>query len=369
MRGVRKGIDRQLASIIAVLVVVGFVLFSSASLGLLAGDGVRFSSVAFNQCVLGIGLGSVALIIASKIHYRVWKRYSLYLFLAAAALTLLVFVPGLGFSSGGATRWISVFGFSLQPAEMLKIGVVLYLATYLAHARAHITSIKSGLIPFLCILAVPAAILLAQPDTSTLVVITAASIGMFFAVGARWRDIGIIIVIGLLALAALVAVRPYILDRVTTFINPAADQLDSGYQIRQSLIAVGSGGIAGRGFGQSVQKFGYLPEPIGDSIFAVAAEEFGFLGALVIIMLFMLFVIRSFWIAVRAPDYFGALVVIGITLLITTQAVIHIASMVGMMPLTGLPLPFISHGGTAMLVMLGAMGIVLNVSKHIQPTS
>lgn len=365
MRGVGNRMDRPLLIIIGLLVVVGFFLFSSASLGLLAREGARFSSVAFSQLILGIGLGTVALLTMSRIHYRFLKQYALLIFIFSGLLTLLVFVPFFGFSSGGATRWISLGPISLQPAEVLKIGTILYLASHLARAQPQqLQTFKTGLLSFMAILAIPASILLLQPDTSTLVVIAAASGGMFFAAGARWRDIGILALGALLALSALVVIRPYVLDRITTFINPAADQLGSGYQIKQSLIAIGSGKFVGRGFGQSVQKFGYLPEPIGDSVFAVAAEEFGFAGALLILGLFVAFVMRSFWVAVRAPDYFGGLVVIGITLLVTTQALINISSMVGIIPLTGLPLPFISHGGTAMFVMLAGMGIVLNVSKY-----
>tara|TARA_B100000745_G_scaffold135962_2_gene88845 strand:- start:3021 stop:4121 length:1101 start_codon:yes stop_codon:yes gene_type:complete len=364
MRGVGNKIDRPLLIIIALLVCVGFFLFSSASLGLLAREGTRFSSVAFSQLVLGIGLGSVSLFIASRIHYRFLKQYSIYFFIFATILTLLVFVPSFGFSAGGATRWLSLGPVSIQPAEVLKIATVLYLATYLANMRSKLGSFQTGLIPFILILFVPAIALLLQPDTSTLVVIVAASSGMFFSAGAKWRDIGILILVAILVLAALVTARPYVLDRITTFMNPAQDQLGSGYQIKQSLIAVGSGKITGRGFGQSVQKFGYLPEPTGDSVFAVAAEEFGFVGSVLILGLFVALVIRALWIAVRAPDYFGGLVVIGLTLLITTQALINIASMLGVIPLTGLPLPFISHGGTAILVMLASMGIILNVSKY-----
>ena len=368
MRGVGNKIDRPLLIIVGLLVVVGFFLFSSASLGLLAREGAQFSSVAFSQLLLGIGLGSIGLFITSRIPYRFWKEYSLYLFIAAIVFTLLVFLPFLGFSSGGATRWLDLGLVTIQPAEVLKIGVILYLATYLANARARLHTFQAGLIPFLLILAVPAAVLLAQPDTSTLAVIVAAAAGMFFAVGARWRDVGILILIGIVALSVLIAFRPYVLDRITTFVDPSQDQLGSGYQIRQSLIAVGSGKIVGRGFGQSVQKFGYLPEPIGDSIFAVAAEEFGFAGAILIIGLFVALVARSLWIAVRAPDYFGGLVIIGITLLITVQALINVASMLGVIPLTGLPLPFISHGGTAMMVTLAAVGIILNISRSTKKT-
>ena len=368
MRGVGNKIDRPLLIIVALLVVVGFFLFTSASLGLLARDGAQFSSVAISQLILGIGLGSLGLFVTTKIPYRFWKEYSLYLFIASLLFTLLVFVPFLGFSSGGATRWLALGPVSVQPAEALKIGVILYLATYLANARARLHTFAAGIVPFLLILAVPAAILLAQPDTSTLAVIVVAAGGMFFAAGAKWRDIGILLLVGVVALSVLIAFRPYVLDRITTFVDPTQDQLGSGYQIKQSLIAVGSGKLVGRGFGQSVQKFGYLPEPIGDSIFAVAAEEFGFAGAMLIIGLFVALVARALWIAARAPDYFGGLLVIGITLLITTQALINISSMLGVIPLTGLPLPFISHGGTAMMVTLTAMGIILSVSRTIKKT-
>ena len=364
MRGIGNSIDRPLIIILGLLVVVGFFLFSSASLGLLARDGARFSSVAFSQLVLGIGLGTLALIVMSRIHYRFLKGYTLYFFIFSVILTLMVFVPGIGFSAGGATRWISLGPISVQPAEILKIGTILYLAHYLASMRTKLSSFQTGIVAFIAILAAPAAALLLQPDTSTLVVIAGAGAGMFFAAGARWRDVGILILIAIMALSVLIAFRPYVLQRITTFMNPAADQLGSGYQIRQSLIAVGSGKIVGRGFGQSVQKFGYLPEPTGDSVFAVAAEEFGFLGAVLIIGLFIALAVRCFWVAVRAPDYFGGLLVIGIALLIILQALINIASMLGVIPLTGLPLPFISHGGTAMMVMLASMGVVLNVSKY-----
>ena len=364
MRGIGNTVDRPLIVIRGTLVVIGFFLFSSASLGLLARDGVQFSSLAFSQLVLGIGLGTLTLIVMTRIHYRFLRRYALYFFLFSIALTLMVFLPFIGFTAGGATRWLSLGPISIQPAEILKIGTILYLAHYLSSVRARQSTLQTGVVAFIAILAIPSAALLLQPDTSTLVVIASAGTGMFFAAGARWRDIGILFLIALVALSVLVTSRPYVLERITTFMNPAADQLGSGYQIRQSLIAVGSGKVIGRGFGQSVQKFGFLPEPTGDSVFAVAAEEFGFLGAILIMGLFAALIIRCFWIAVRAPDYFGGLLVIGIVLLITIQALINISSMLGVIPLTGLPLPFVSHGGTAMMVMLASMGIVLNVSKY-----
>lgn len=364
MRKVGTALDRPLIVIIALLVVSGFFLFTSASLGLLAKEGARFSSVAFSQLFLGVGLGGCAAFFLSRMHYQLLKDYALYIFIGSLLLTALVFVPGLGFTSGGATRWILLGPLSLQPAEILKLGVVLYLAAYLSNARAHLGSWKVGIAPFLLILAVPTALLLKQPDTSTVVVIVAAAGAMFFAVGARWRDIGILVLVGILALGVLIVSRDYVRARVMTFFNPAENQQGAGYQIKQSLIAVGSGKITGRGFGQSVQKFGYLPEPTGDSVYAVAAEEFGFVGSVFIIGLFVALAMRLLFIASRAPDYFGALIAVGVSILVVGQAFINIASMLGVIPLTGLPLPFISHGGTALFVLLCGMGVVLNISKY-----
>ncbi len=362
----KRSADRPLFFIVAALVVVGFFVFSSASLGLLARDGASVSSLAFSQLFLGIGLGSVALFITSRIHYRTWKFFAPYIFIGTLMLSVLVFVPHIGFSSGGATRWLAIGPLTLQPAELLKIGFVLYFAAFIARTRTQRTTSVTSIIRFVIIVALPAVALLLQPDTSTVVILVASGLVMYFVAGARWRDIAVLVLLGCMALAALVYMRPYVLDRIETFLDPAADALGSGYQIQQSLIAIGSGGVLGRGFGQSVQKFGYLPEPVGDSIFAVAAEEFGFVGSMVVILLFVAFVIRSLYIAVRAPDYFGALVVVGMTTLIGVQAFINIAAMLGTIPLSGLTLPFMSHGGTAMLALLASVGIILNVSKYIK---
>jgi cell division protein FtsW len=206
--------------------------------------------------------------------------------------------------------------------------------------------------------------MLLQPDTDTFMIMGLAATAMFITAGGRWLHVFGIGLIGVLLIITLIFTRPYIKDRIMIFLNPALDPQGAGYQIKQSLIAVGSGGVGGRGFGQSIQKFEYLPEPIGDSIFAVYAEEFGFAGGAVLVALFTGFSLRGYKIATRAADLFGILLVVGIMTLIVSQAFLNIAAMVALMPLSGLPLPFISKGGTAMLAMLGAIGIVLNVSKY-----
>ncbi|OGG54396.1 hypothetical protein A3D62_00505 [Candidatus Kaiserbacteria bacterium RIFCSPHIGHO2_02_FULL_49_11] len=361
-----KSFDRPLLLLTIALVVGGFFIFTSASLGLLAREGARFSSVAFNQIFFGMLLGTIALLITARVRYRLWKPYTLYLFIASVVLTLLVFIPGLGKEVNGATRWIYFFNFSFQPAEFLKLGFVLYFAAYLSTARAHLQEFRSGLLPFIGLLGLIGTILLLQPDTGTFIVIASAAFGMYIAAGGSFKDVLIICVIGAIALSILVIQRPYLQDRIATFFHPEKNIQETGYQLNQSLIAIGSGQFFGRGFGQSVQKFNYLPEPIGDSIFAVAAEEFGFVGGLTLIVLFLAFAFRGLKIATRAPDYFGGLLVVGIVILIISQSFINIGSMLGVFPLTGLPLIFISHGGTALLFALASVGIVLNVSKYLK---
>lgn len=360
----RQPLDRTLLILTYVLVTVGFLIFSSASLGLLARSGAQFSSVALNQVLFGIIGGTTALFFASIIHYRVWRQYAFYIFGFTLLLTLAVFIPGIGFSHGGATRWIALGSFTFQPAEILKIAFIIYVATWLSGMKAQIEHFWSGTLPFLGLVVLVGIPLLLQPDTDTYLIMVAAAIAMFITAGGRVRDVAIMILSGVVLIVILALTRPYIMERIETFINPSLDPQGSGYQIKQSLIAVGSGGIAGRGFGQSIQKFEYLPEPIGDSIFAVFAEEFGFLGSLVLVMLFAGFSMRGYRIATHAPDLFGMLLVVGIITLVSAQVFLNIAAMLAIAPLSGLPLPFISHGGTALFVTLGSIGIVLSVSRY-----
>lgn len=359
-----KRVDRILLGIIIVLVIAGFFIFSSASLGLLSRDGARFSSVAFNQVLFGIIGGSIAMFITSQIHYRNWRKYAFYIYLFTLLLTLAVFIPGLGFAHGGAQRWIEVGSFSFQPAELLKIGFIIYVATWLSGMQKHTSSFIQGTLPFAGIVGIAGIVMLMQPDTDTFLLMATAATAMFITSGGRWRDVLVMGTTAVLLVAILAFMRPYIMDRITTFINPSLDPLGSSYQVQQSLIAVGSGGVAGRGFGQSIQKFEYLPEPIGDSIFAVYAEEFGFIGSTFLILVLSFFVFRGYRLASHAQDSFGMLLVVGFITLIGLQAFLNIAAMVALAPMLGLPLPFISHGGTAMLATLASVGIVLNVSKY-----
>ncbi len=359
-----KPVDRTLLGLVVALVVLGFFIFSSASLGLLARGSEPVLAVATNHLVLGLGLGTLTLLITSHIHYRFWQRFAPHLFAASVIVTALVFVPGLGFSSGGATRWIHILGISFQPSEALKLGTVMMSAFYFTKYRTVVTTWQWGIGGLVALLAIPALLLLKQPDTGTFMVLAAGSAAIFFAAGARWRDMALAGIATVSLVAILFLTRPYVHDRIMTFIKPDHDLQGASYQLKQSLIAIGSGGVSGRGFGQSIQKFEYLPEPVNDSIFAVAAEEFGFFGATALILLFLSLVARSLWLATRVPNIFGALLMVGIATYLGTQSFLNIGSMLGVFPLTGIPLVFVSQGGTALLIALGATGILLNISRH-----
>lgn len=364
MQRSRGHADRILFTTIILLVVGGILIFLSASLGLLAGSGPEFGNVARNQLVLGLGGGAVAFFVGLTIHYRFWKNISLYMFLGTVFASLLVFTP-LGLELNGARRWLDFGLFTLQPVEFLKIAYILYLATWLSGAKSKIGDMRYGLLPFGVITGVVAGILLLQPDTDTFMIIALSGFAMFVASGAKIRDIALIIVAGLLAAVVVVSLRPYVADRIMSFMNPGNDPQGSGYQIQQSLMAVGAGEIFGRGFGQSIQKFGKLPEPTSDSIFSVFAEEAGFVGASALVIAYLILALRGFWVAARAPDVFGGLLALGIVVLIVSESYLNIAAMLGVFPLSGLPLVFVSHGGSALLASLAGAGILLSVSRTV----
>lgn len=364
MKGWRA--DTILFLIVAALVVGGALIFTSAALGLLARGATHISSVVFNHFLLGIGGGSALMILMYAVDYRTWKTLAPYIFGAALIATALVFIPGLGFEHGGGRRWIDLGFATVQPGEFLKIAAIIAAAALFATLKEE-TASWLGLAAFFGLLGLPGVLLVLQPDVGTLGIIAIAVFAIFLAAGARIRDIAVILA-GAIVVLGLLVLTPqyrYLYDRIETFVNPQAQNaLVEGFQIRQSLIAIGSGGFAGRGFGQGVQKFTYLPEPMGDSIFAVLAEEMGFLGAVICIGLFLLLGIKGYSVAARAPDLFGGLLAVGVSTFLIGGAFINIAAMLGVIPLTGDPLPFMSQGGSAMLVSLTSAGILLNISKR-----
>lgn len=352
--------------VLVALVVFGLLIFTSAALGLLARNGASFTSVAVNQLLLGLLCGSVALWVLSRLDYRAWARYTPYFFGFALILTALTFVPHIGLELKGASRWINLGPLTFQPVELLKLATVAFLAAVFAARMKQVHTIKGGLIPLGLVVGAAAVLLLLQPDTDGAAIIVLASLGMLFAAGGRLWHIGLIVGIGMIAVAGAAWQRPYLMERFTTFLHPESDPQGAGYQILQSLIAVGSGEWTGKGFGQSIEKFSFLPEPIGDSIFAVAAEEFGFIGSMMLVLLYAAVALLGLRIAARAPDPFGGLLVVGIVLLIIGQSFMNIASTVGLIPLSGLPLIFVSHGGTALAISLAEIGILLSVSRRMK---
>lgn len=349
------------------LAVAGFFIFSSASLGVLAKNEVKFSNIAFNQIFFGLLLGSIACVIFARIDYHIWKKYSLFLFVGAIIFTLLVFIPGIGFGHGGAKRWIDFRFVTFQPAELLKLCFVSYFAAWLAAFKGKADTLRHGLVPFLVMSGITGIVLLAQPDTDTFAVMLFAGMAMYIVAGAKWRHLGVIIVGGVAIIAVLALTRPYIRQRIDTMINPSQNTKTISYQLNQSLIAVGSGRVWGRGFGQSVQKFAYLPEPVGDSVFAVAAEEFGFVGAVIILSTFLMWGLSGIKISANAPDEYGRLLSLGIVILMISQAFVNIFGMLGILPLTGITLPFVSQGGTSLFLTLLAAGVVMNISRQARP--
>ena len=359
-----RKVDRFFLIVVLLLISIGAAMFVSASLGVFAKNEKIFYSVLFSQLVLGLGLGFLGMYFCLKIDYKFLRKYSFIIFLGSILLTACVFIPQLGWSHGGAQMWIQLGGFSFQPVEILKFGFIIYFAAWLSWAKGRVKDFKFGILPLCVMLAIIAVILFKQPDTKSFILITATGISMLFISGVPLKYILGVSMLVTIALGTLIFFKPYLQERVKTFIDPSNDPRGSSFQIQQSLITLGSGGIFGRGYGQSIQKFGFLPEPQGDSIFAVLGEELGLIGALGTIFLYVLFILRGFRIANNSPDLFSGLMVYGIVIMIAVQSFMHIASVTGVIPLTGVPLVFMSHGGTSLMIYLIAVGIVLNISKY-----
>ncbi|MDR3558066.1 MAG: FtsW/RodA/SpoVE family cell cycle protein, partial [Candidatus Pacebacteria bacterium] len=260
----RAPIEKSYLILVLVLAFAGFFIFSSASLGLLAQTGATTKSVLINQSI-GLALGLAAFYIFSRINYKIFRKYAFLIFVGAILLNLVLFIPHLSLYYNGASRWIEIGPLSFQPSEFLKIAFIIYFAAWLAHKKDTVRDFKSGLLPFLALMTIMGALLLSQRDTDTFAIIFATGLGQLVIAGGKIRHIALAI-ITIIAVIGLVAwFRPYAQQRIMTFIAPASDPQGAGYQIQQALIAVGSGGLVGRGYGQSIQKFGYLPEPVGDS--------------------------------------------------------------------------------------------------------
>lgn len=359
-----KEIDKKLLFTIGALLIFGLIMIASA--------GIVYSKVRFgdsyyffkHQLFYGILPGIFILYLTQKINYNFWKKIAFPFFVLNLIFLVLVFIPSFGTKIYGASRWLKLGPFSFQPAEMLKLSVILYLAAWLEGKTERIKDFFEGLLPFLIVVGLVSFLLIKQPDVGTLGVIILISLSVFFVSGAKISHMFLIGASGVLALITLIKMEAYRMNRFLVFLHPELDPRGIGYQINQALLAIGSGGILGVGLGHSLQKFNYLPEPVGDSIFAIIEEELGLVGGLFLISLFVYLAIRGLRIAKNAPDKFSKLVATGIVTWIVFQAFINIAAISGLIPLTGIPLPFISYGGTSIIFLMAATGILLNISKY-----
>lgn len=316
-----------------------------------------------HQILYGLSLGLFGFFLAFKIDYRRLERLAIWFLVASVILLVLVFTP-LGFKAGGADRWARVGPLTVQPAEIVKAAFLIYLAAWLSRKAERSRSFQQGFIPFLIVCGIVAGLLLAQPSTTAVVLIAFSSVAVYFLSGARLSYLLSAVFLGILFLALVVYFTPYRLKRVQAFLNPQADEKGTGFHINQALIAIGSGGLWGAGYGQSLTKYSYLPEPIGDSVFAVIAEEFGFAGAAGLIFFYFFILYRIFRISWQSSDGFARLFSAGFGSIIGVQVFINVAAISGILPLTGVPLPFISYGGTALAVFLTMTGITMNISKY-----
>ncbi|PLS16592.1 stage V sporulation protein E [Bacillus sp. M6-12] len=314
--------------------------------------------------LLFAGAGVIAMFFIMNVDYWTWRTYAKVLVIACFVLLVLVLVPGIGMERNGSRSWIGVGAFSIQPSEFMKLAMIAFLAKYLSDRQKLITSFKKGLVPSLSLVFLAFAMIMLQPDLGTGTVMVGTCIAMIFISGARVSHFAFLGLLGVAGFVGLVLSAPYRMKRITSFLDPWQDPLGSGFQIIQSLYAIGPGGLFGLGLGQSRQKFFYLPEPQTDFIFAILLEELGFIGGTFVILLFGLLLWRGIRIALGAPDLYGSFLAVGIISMVAIQVMINIGVVTGLMPVTGITLPFLSYGGSSLTLMLMAIGVLLNISRY-----
>lgn len=353
-----------LLATIFILVAFGLIMLASASSEL---GKIQFNDTYYylkRQLLYGLSFGLIGFLAASKIYYKAYQKYVLFLLLISLVPLALVFTD-FGLTAGGAGRWLKIGPLVFQPSEILKITFILYLAAWLSNPKAERQrNFFKGFLPFLVLTAVVAGLLLAQRSTSTVLVLVTAGVAVYFLSGAKWKYIVSFFFIGITALGLIVYTTPYRLKRVLSFLQPGEDVQDTGYHLNEALTTLGAGGLWGVGYGQAIVKTGQLPASISDSIFAVIGSELGFIGAGSIVVLFAFLTLQIFWLSRNCNDRFGQLILLGFGTLIGLQAFINMGAISGLIPLTGIPLPFISHGGTALAVFLTMSGIMVNISKY-----
>ena len=358
----RVAVDRTLLAVTMILALVGLVMVFSAS-AIVAGNRFQDPGFYLKRQVAWLALGVLLMHLASRIDYTFWKKLSIPILACTLVLLVMVLVPSFGLSAKGARRWLPLGPFSVQPAEMVKLVVVMYLAAYLSKKADRIASFRDGLLPALIVIGLLSGLVLFEPDLGTVVVLGLVTVGMCFLAGARVSHLMGLGLCAILAVLALVLGSPYRLQRLMTFLAPGKDPLGAGFQITQSFLAFGSGGSFGVGLGEGKQKLYFLPEAHTDFVLALIGEELGLIGTATVILLFAFFVWRGVQIAARAREPFGRYLGMGITLLIGVQALVNAAVVTGLLPTKGLTLPFVSYGGSSLVVSLVGVGILLSISR------
>lgn len=355
--------DYILLIILSILLIAGIVMVFSSS--------YIWSEYKFNDAfyylkrqALFAGAGVAAMIFFMFIPYFTWKKYAKMILFICFILLLLVLIPGVGMVRGGAQSWIGIGAFSIQPSEFMKLGLIIFLASLLSEYQKYITSLKKGFLPCLLLIFTAFGLIMLQPDLGTGMVLVLTCMIMLFVAGAKLSHFFGLAGIGVIGFIGLIASAPYRINRITAFLNPWEDPLGHGFQIIQSLYAIGPGGLMGLGIGNSLQKYFYLPEPQTDFIFAIIGEELGFIGGALIIILFFLLLWRGIKISLEAPDLFSRLLAVGISSMLALQAMINISVVIGLIPVTGITLPFLSYGGSSLTLTLCSVGILLNISKY-----
>ena len=361
----RGSIDLPFAALTLLLLTIGVVMVLSASYARAYYSAATGHNAAYYfMRQLGFALAGVGAMYALSLFPMQFYRRMSFLVLAAAA-GLLALVPVIGVSQGDAKRWISLGFTTFQPSEIAKIGIILYFAALICKFKGRMRTVRYGILPFAGVLLIIVALLVMEPHFSAAIIIIAIGAVMLFLGGVRLYWFVGALIAALAALGVVTTFFPYASSRITTWLDPFANTSGSGYQIVQSLYAIGSGGLFGLGLGQGRQKYLYLPEEHNDFIFPVVCEELGFVGAIAILILFALLVIRGYWLAMHMRDRYSFLVTAGITTLLAIQVILNVAVVTNLVPCTGISLPFFSYGGTALLIQLAEMGIVLSASRDI----
>jgi cell division protein FtsW len=317
-----------------------------------------------HQLFFGLLPGIALLIIFSNLKFSFWKKIAIPLFAGSIILLILVLIPQLSYGYAGAKRWLYLSFFSIQPSEIIKLSLIIFLAAWFSQKKGEMKNFHHTVLPFIMYLGIISLLIAFEPDIGTLSVIIVIALALYWTAGAKLAHIAGIVLIGILTMGLLIKAAPYRVARITAFFSPEADTQGISYQINQSLLAIGSGGLFGLGLGQSKQKYQYLPEVVGDSVFAVIAEELGFIITSLFIFLYLYFALNAFRIAEKSHDNFAKYTAVGIATWLTYQALVNMGAMVKITPLTGLPLPFISYGSSAMITSLAAIGILINISKY-----